>query len=429
MSVSNPVIDQVDTSAKLIYLAAGVTEYHPVTDIYMEIRNLRRTDETLRKFPPQVTAAGNVPKGGGKFTPRYAIFNNGYKVVPQDTTHALYISGEQITDTGQSGPDCVETSVLSAGTNVTIHYEPPAAEIVRADEELAAIWQTVYGGKVTIDQIDGAAGTDPPRGTHQYPVNNLTDALTIAERWGLYILHVHGTLSVGTGYNVSRKWFEGTGANTSQLIMEAPSVSQDCQFREIYLTGVLDGNAIVRQCSIQNLDYVSGFIHQCALAGKVTIAPASLAAIMSCYAGSTTDPLEIDCNGSGMISLRSYDGDVLLTNITSGQEVDVSLISGLVTIAASCTNGIVHLSGTGYYTNNGGPGITVKTIGLLNTERVGDMASDALDTKITDPVTGKVLIKNEAGDTVMEAPIYEDSSGIVPYRGQGIERRGPYTKP
>jgi hypothetical protein len=125
-----PVIDYLDLPTKRIYLNAGVRAFHPVDDIYREIRTLRRTDETLRVFDVPVTAEGNVPKGGGKFTPRLAIFRNGWKIVPEDTSHTLEVAGEMITDDGQSGPSIFDTSVLSAGVNVVIQYEPPAAEVI-----------------------------------------------------------------------------------------------------------------------------------------------------------------------------------------------------------------------------------------------------------------------------------------------------------
>ena len=153
MSVVDPVIDHLDPALKRIFLAAGVTEYHPVTDLYAEVRSLRRLDDTLHWFQMPVTAAGNVPKGGGKFTSRYAVFCHGWKVVPQDVTHALYISGEQITDEGEAGPACLDTSILSSGTNVTIHYEPPASELVRADTELAAISVAVQAIQAKTDGL------------------------------------------------------------------------------------------------------------------------------------------------------------------------------------------------------------------------------------------------------------------------------------
>jgi hypothetical protein len=127
---STTKIDHLDFLNKRIYLKAGTTTYHPVDDIYKEVRYIRAHDFSLRNMRIPVTAEGAIPKGGGKFTPRLAILRYGWRIVPQDSTHALYISGEQITDDGQSGPACMDTSVLSPGTSVTIHYEPATAEML-----------------------------------------------------------------------------------------------------------------------------------------------------------------------------------------------------------------------------------------------------------------------------------------------------------
>jgi hypothetical protein len=128
-----PVIDHLDLATKRIYLAAGVRQYHPVVDLYKELRTLRRTDESLRHFDMPLVASGNVPKGGGKFTPRLVTFRLGWRVVPEDTTHVLEVSGEQITDTGESGPACFDMTSLSATSKVIVQYEPPAAEVITVD--------------------------------------------------------------------------------------------------------------------------------------------------------------------------------------------------------------------------------------------------------------------------------------------------------
>lgn len=124
------VIDHLDVATRRIYLANGVREFHPVDDIYKEIRTLRRLVEEYRGCDTPVVASGNVPKGGGKFTPRFAIFRDGWKIVPEDTSHVLYVSGEQITDTGEAGPACFDLTPLSPSSKVIIHYEPPSAEII-----------------------------------------------------------------------------------------------------------------------------------------------------------------------------------------------------------------------------------------------------------------------------------------------------------
>lgn len=141
------VIDHLDTTNKLIYLLNGVRSYHPVDDLYHEVRALRRTDENLQKFLVPVIAAGNVPKGGGKYTPRYIIMQNGWRIVPEDTDHTLNVTGEQLTAEGGAGPDCFDFTVLSAGTKITVNYEPPAAEVI-----------TVAGGS-GLDQAQDATLT------------------------------------------------------------------------------------------------------------------------------------------------------------------------------------------------------------------------------------------------------------------------------
>jgi hypothetical protein len=125
-----PVIDHLDVETKRIYLASGVRSYHPVDDIYKEIRTLRAEDETLRGFDIPVIATGNVPKGGGKFTPRLAIFQLGWKVVPDDTSHVLEITGEQITDDGESGPAAIDFEPLTEGVKIVVNYQPPDSEVI-----------------------------------------------------------------------------------------------------------------------------------------------------------------------------------------------------------------------------------------------------------------------------------------------------------
>jgi hypothetical protein len=118
-----------------------------VDDIYAEIRNLRRTDETLRRYPVQCVAAGNVPKGGGKFTPRYIVLQHGWRIVPEDVSHVLSVTGEQLTAEGGAGPDCFDLSTISASSKVIIQYEPPAAEVI-------VISSTPGGDAPTVQEID-----------------------------------------------------------------------------------------------------------------------------------------------------------------------------------------------------------------------------------------------------------------------------------
>ena len=122
-----PVVASWDGAARRIYLASGVTAYHPIEDIYREYRVERRTNEDFRKWEPFMEASGNEPKGGGKFTPRFLRLLLGVKIVPFDESgDPVDVTGELLTD-DQTNPFDV-----SGLTNpVVINYAPAEAEIIQ----------------------------------------------------------------------------------------------------------------------------------------------------------------------------------------------------------------------------------------------------------------------------------------------------------
>jgi len=131
MSVVAPVIDYVDPATRRIHILAGVTEYHPIDDVYAEVRNLRRTDESMRQYFMLVQGGGNIPKNvaGTLRTPRYAIFKNCKVVVSGDT----YVTGEQLYadengDVIGKGPDCVDHAL--SPEDAYLDYEPPGSEVI-----------------------------------------------------------------------------------------------------------------------------------------------------------------------------------------------------------------------------------------------------------------------------------------------------------
>jgi hypothetical protein len=371
MSVANPVIGTVDPVQKRIFLASGVREYHPVTDIYTEIRHLRRTNESHRWYDMPIFAEGNVPKGGGKYTSRYAIFRQGWKVVPADETHALYVSGEQITDDGQSGPACIDTTVLSPGSNVTIHYEPPASELVRADAEIEAIAKASYMGMVVIDLVNGVPGTALGIGTYARPSNNYPDALTIAQIHGLQtLMFAPGTYTLGPPLNFDTKILRGTNAANVMLILQEGVSLTNTDINDCTVTGTLNGTTIIRDCYVFDLNYFSGFLFRSQLAGWVSISGVMPASIMSCYGSVNGVDIDLQYTGHSLV-LSDFSGDVRFINKTDSSPIKVYLNAGCVHIMPSVTNGAgFHLDGLGRFVNNAG--VEIAENQLVSKESVAD---------------------------------------------------------
>ena len=371
MSVADPVIDYLDPLLKRIFLKPGIREYHPVTDIYTEIRHLRRTDESLRPYDMPVFAFGNIPKGGGKFTPRYAQFNHGWKVVPEDVSHTLFVNGEQITDDGQSGPAAIDTDILSPGTSVIIQYEPPAAEIVRAEAEIEAIARSSYMGVVVYDEVNGESGTSLGIGTYARPSNNFNDALTIAQIFGLQtIIFSPGTYILPDGLSLDNMILRGVNAANVLLILE-PGVSlTNSDIIDVSVTGTLSGTTILRSCYVFDLEYFSGFLFQSQLAGWISIAGPMPASIMSCYGA--VNGIEIDLQHAGhSLVLSDFSGDVTFINKTCVCPVKVYMNAGCITLDETVANGEgFHLDGVGHLVNNAG--VEIPNNRLVSTVTVAD---------------------------------------------------------
>lgn len=119
-----PVVASFDWPNRRIYMAAAT--WHPL-DVYREMRADRRLNEYGRQFDPLVKYDGNVPKGGGKFTPRYMTMLQGAKIVPVDggTEPITDVQGEIITDDQTPFID-----VSSLTTKPQVNYAPAEAEII-----------------------------------------------------------------------------------------------------------------------------------------------------------------------------------------------------------------------------------------------------------------------------------------------------------
>lgn len=154
------VIASIDGPSRRIYLSVDTenAEVHPM-DIYKEMRTLRRTDESLRRFDNFLLASGNEPKGGGKFTARLVKCLLGTRIVPYDSTHVLTITGEIITDEGTSGVACFDRSLLSSDVYVDINYIPPQVEVI----------QVSSGSGLSTEEHDKLMGVQNP------PSQNLDD--------------------------------------------------------------------------------------------------------------------------------------------------------------------------------------------------------------------------------------------------------------
>ena len=239
-----------------------------------------------------------------------------------------------------------------------------------------------FNGGVTIDLIRGSTGTAYPQGTPLAPVNNIADARFIAQTRGFQTLYVIGNLTLDSGDDVSNFLIVGSNAKRTYLNILSPADTASAEIRNCTVTGVLDGGTIIRDCYVENLAYVNGFMYSCELAGTITLGGAQPAQILDCYA--EVQATTINMGGSGQaLNLQSFSGDVVITNKTGPDVCNIMLESGQVTLAASVTNGTgIKMAGIGELVNESA--VTPQRNHMLSVESI--IAYSA-----TNPIAANVL--------------------------------------
>lgn len=146
------LIASINGVTRRVYLNAaeavgGVLTFHPTVDLYAAYKALRAADESVRPFDAFMAASGNLPKGGGKFTPRFTTLLAGTKVVIPAGITEVNVTGELLTDDGSKPFD---TSLVTGPC--IINYQPAEAEVIKVtasgneyslDQIAAAVWQRI----------------------------------------------------------------------------------------------------------------------------------------------------------------------------------------------------------------------------------------------------------------------------------------------
>jgi hypothetical protein len=278
---------------------------------------------------------------------------------------------------GQYTVNCVganhNISDVKVANQVSLIVNNAAGLITNSAIEFAS-----FNGGVTIDKdnLTGKAvsGTLFPTGTDQAPVDNLADALLIAEVRGFRTFYVMGDLAIEAGEDVSDYSFVGESMARTLLTLDADATVEDCEFYESSVEGTLDGECKIKNCQINNVTYISGFIELCVLSGTIILGGGAAAYFMDCWAGSLLGaPPVIDLGGTGQtLVMQNFNGYIKWRNLTGlADQANVSLNAGWVVLESTMTGGYVNIIGVGTvedYSN----GTVVNLEHLVNPHNIRD---------------------------------------------------------
>jgi hypothetical protein len=123
-----PLVASVDYATKRIYLttdALGAT--FDTMQVYREVRNLRRTNESHRRYRPIIVGGGNIQKTASTYTQPYVQLLYGATLVPFDSSGKITLIRETFSDDGRSAAECFDRTTTVS--NVDIDVQVPAVEV------------------------------------------------------------------------------------------------------------------------------------------------------------------------------------------------------------------------------------------------------------------------------------------------------------
>jgi len=343
-----------DTDKRIIYITEapvnGLVELDVQVDLYSDIKEDWKNNPALNKFRIPITSVGGNPLPGSKTLGDTYFLNSQWKIRPYEADHKLAINGNLFSEDGSS-------VVIPTIGNYNVLVEMFVSNLSDSSiQQLTEIEYSVYNGGVHYDEVNGRSGQDYPVGTPFDKVNNLVDTqVLIATQKLPYKVFIYGTINLTGAYDFSDYRFEGVSNIQSQAVI-APEINvARASFKELIVSGTLDGDSDIDNCVIGDITYLNGHIHNSLLKGKITLGGGIDALIDDCKQLDFNIEPEVDMGGLGQnLIMTEWTGIVHISNLSGANAVGIGLSAGRVVLEDTVTNGIIHVSGDGNIVDSNG---------------------------------------------------------------------------
>lgn len=193
-----------------------------------------------------------------------------------------------------------------------------------------------YGGVVHYKEGSEFDGTDYPNGTVNYPLNNLSDVISVCNKVGTKNISIKGDLYIDR--NLSGYVFDGE--NSSCNIFFGGYDVSECVFNSVRLRGNCTGRIRANSCDVFNVSGLSGEFYLCGFSGSVTFGNSEIC-LMMCFTRHTNTEYVV-MNGLELqdtnVCLRSYTGHIMMDGFNNdGTTFTVDFISGKLTVTSNNT--------------------------------------------------------------------------------------------
>jgi hypothetical protein len=219
--------------------------------------------------------------------------------------------------------------------------------------------QSYIDAEVTLDTGDGETGVAFTIGTPPRPSNNLSETLDILIREGLHKIKQTGFITATVTENLDGIKVTG-GSGSSNVLVLSGTGTDSSDFEKLIVTGAFDGLARITDCILGTtglggvtgvegrikdsiINHVDGVIQDATGAGTL---------FDNCVFVTPNDQqVTFNANGNGF-GFRDVTGNILITNVTKVEDLQVHIKGAIVELASSCTAGSLTFTGSGTLIDN-----------------------------------------------------------------------------
>ena len=307
-------------------------------------------------------------------------------------------------------------AVDSNGSEINSIFTTAFTQVVRTSsssatlQELASIQFSSFDGKVSIDAVNGVDALVFPAGTAQAPVKTLTFAKIIAISRGFRRLFVSSsTLTIASGDNIDNFIIEGFTANTTAIVLEVGSSTNDTEFFDCIVSGDASGATFFTRCSIDNLIDFEGTMINCQLDNNLTLlAGSGVATIIDSWSGVSglATPV-LDMGGTGnQVVIRRWAGGLELVNYSDSLDSSLDIVSGHIKLASTITAGVFVVRGMAQLTDESTGTAVCNCANLVNPFIIADQVFNEAAADHTDAGTvGEQLNQTAANTSLIPATL------------------------
>jgi hypothetical protein len=396
-----------DPMRRLIIVNEGVTEIDVRIDIYSDWKEWYQIDDYTGQVPPALRTIGGDPTGDGIRAGDIYFLINDWKFVFDPST--VRIIGVLLSDDYETAYWRDPVGNTDRDDLLPV-YPATVSNLVTTIEVLPELQKSLdYDGKVTIDPAGIYSGTEYPTGTRARPVNNMADALLIAELYALNDIEIlNGDLTINedvSGYTIySENKFQ-------RIILGSAGIYEGAEFESSIIEGDAGCSKIyLKECTVNDLSNVEGIFRYCGFNGTIELCPGGELVTSQCYSEipGSASPV-VSYGGNNQVSFRAYSGGLQLTNMCANCTTTAEYIAGKLNFNDDENNGgYLTVRGTVFLNRTGtpNPNVTIDTSATVTDLTLQDLSNiDLTGANITidAPTASEIRQEIDANSTQLAA--------------------------